>query len=191
MSDLNVPFNKHGLKDSEIASLRKGVFHLRLHTFLALPLTSLPGNFQTVADLLLTPTQDIAKRCRVSPLEVKRIVDIVLSATTPPKLERLDNCSRQDEVFTTGDKTLDVALGGGIRTGMVWEVVGERYVSSSQKATTYCIAYSPFQRCRKNPICPAIIFICPSTARVGGPGCFHLLLDNIFEATYCTASPDF
>lgn len=25
MSDLNVPFNKHGLKDSEIASLRKGV----------------------------------------------------------------------------------------------------------------------------------------------------------------------
>ncbi|KAF8201566.1 P-loop containing nucleoside triphosphate hydrolase protein [Pholiota molesta] len=115
MSDLNVPFNKHGLKDSEIASLKK-------------------GKFQTVADLLLTPTQDIAKRCRVSPLEAKRIVDIVLSATASPKLERLDNCSRQEEVFTTGDKTLDDALGGGIRTGMVWEVVGESAAGKTQFA---------------------------------------------------------
>jgi DNA repair protein RAD57 len=33
-----------------------------------------------------------------------------------------------NEVFTTGDSQLDNALGGGIRTGMVWEIVGERYV---------------------------------------------------------------
>jgi len=30
--------------------------------------------------------------------------------------------------LTTGDATLDRALGGGIRTGMVWEFVGEGYV---------------------------------------------------------------
>ena len=33
-----------------------------------------------------------------------------------------------NEVFTTGDSQLDHALGGGIRTGMVWEIAGERYV---------------------------------------------------------------
>lgn len=31
-----------------------------------------------------------------------------------------------DELFSTGDTTLDQALGGGIRTGMLWEIVGER-----------------------------------------------------------------
>lgn len=31
--------------------------------------------------------------------------------------------------LTTGDAVLDRALGGGIRTGIVWELVGERYVS--------------------------------------------------------------
>ena len=28
--------------------------------------------------------------------------------------------------FTTGDAVLDSALGGGIRTGMVWEISGQR-----------------------------------------------------------------
>ena len=31
-------------------------------------------------------------------------------------------------LLSTGDATLDHALGGGILTGMVWEFVGERYV---------------------------------------------------------------
>jgi DNA repair protein RAD57 len=31
-----------------------------------------------------------------------------------------------DDIFSTGDTTLDQALGGGIRTGMLWEIVGER-----------------------------------------------------------------
>ena len=31
-----------------------------------------------------------------------------------------------DEIFSTGDYILDQALGGGIRTGMLWEIVGER-----------------------------------------------------------------
>ena len=33
------------------------------------------------------------------------------------------------EHFTTGDTVIDAALGGGIRTGMVWELLGERYSS--------------------------------------------------------------
>lgn len=30
------------------------------------------------------------------------------------------------EIFTSGDKDLDNALAGGIGTGMVWEIAGER-----------------------------------------------------------------
>ena len=33
-----------------------------------------------------------------------------------------------DDKFTTGDAVLDELLGGGIRTGMLWELVGERFV---------------------------------------------------------------
>lgn len=31
-----------------------------------------------------------------------------------------------DETFTTGEQHLDEALGGGVRTGMVWEIAGEK-----------------------------------------------------------------
>ena len=31
-------------------------------------------------------------------------------------------------LLTTGDATLNRVLGGGIRAGIVWEFVGERYV---------------------------------------------------------------
>jgi len=42
-----------------------------------------------------------------------------------------------EEEFTTGDSRLDKSLGGGIRTGMIWEVVGERSVpcSGNRRAT--------------------------------------------------------
>ena len=35
--------------------------------------------------------------------------------------------STGDAKFSTGDAILDIALEGGVRTGMVWEIVGERY----------------------------------------------------------------
>ena len=43
-----------------------------------------------------------------------------------PKPRTLDTIPTGPGIFTTGDNALDAALGGGIRTGMVWEVVGER-----------------------------------------------------------------
>ncbi|KAJ2917639.1 hypothetical protein MD484_g2769, partial [Candolleomyces efflorescens] len=39
-----------------------------------------------------------------------------------------------DEIFTTGDTVLDQALGGGIRTGMLWEIVGESSAGKTQVA---------------------------------------------------------
>jgi hypothetical protein len=39
-----------------------------------------------------------------------------------------DTVFEEDELFTTGDTYLDQLLDGGIRTGMLWEIVGERSV---------------------------------------------------------------
>jgi DNA repair protein RAD57 len=86
------------------------------------------GNLQTVADLLLNSPQDIAKRCKTSPLEIKRIIDTVLNAIPLHRLNTLEDITHDgNEKFSTGDAILDKALEGGIRTGMIWEVVGERY----------------------------------------------------------------
>jgi DNA repair protein RAD57 len=76
----------------------------------------------------LNTPQDIAKRCKTSPLEIKRIIDTVLKAIPLHRLNVLEDIAHDgDEMFSTGDAILDNVLEGGMRTGMVWEVVGERY----------------------------------------------------------------
>lgn len=82
----------------------------------------------TLADLLLASVQDVAKKCKASPIEVKQLFDKVLNLVPLLKFNALDTLP-EDEIFTTGDATLDNVLGGGIRTCMVWEVAGERYLS--------------------------------------------------------------
>ncbi|KAJ3515559.1 hypothetical protein NLJ89_g1682 [Agrocybe chaxingu] len=116
--NLDTPFTEHGLTFSELGLLRKGVVD---KIFLA--------------DLLSNTVQDIAKKCRASPLEIKRLVEKVLDATPCTHISRLDNLEDEsEEKFTTGDTILDTALGGGIRTGLVWEVVGESAAGKTQLA---------------------------------------------------------
>jgi DNA repair protein RAD57 len=69
----------------------------------------------------------MAKQCKITLMEAQSIIDIVCKqfAREPRCLAGTE--AEGDEMFTTGDKELDDALGGGIRTGMVWEVVGQRY----------------------------------------------------------------
>jgi DNA repair protein RAD57 len=99
--------------------------HLQLSSYSHANFT---GNLQTVSDLLLNTPQEVAKRCKISSLEIKRIIDTVLNAIPLRRLNVLEDIAHDgDEKFSTGDAILDIALGGGIRTGMVWEVVGERY----------------------------------------------------------------
>ncbi|KAJ6623394.1 P-loop containing nucleoside triphosphate hydrolase protein [Mycena sp. CBHHK59/15] len=93
------------------------------------------GNLQTVADLLLTSPQDISRKCRISPLEAKCILDAVCTSNAP-HFSSLAVAVDQDleEICTTGDRYLDVALGGGLRTGMVWEIFGESAAGKTQMA---------------------------------------------------------
>jgi hypothetical protein len=177
--NLNAPFNNHGLKDSELALLRKGI---DFPCFPETLLTSAEGNFQTVADLLLTSTQDIAKRCKSPPLEIKRIVDAVLSASPWPEINRVDTLDDEDdEHFTTGDVVLDRALGGGIRTGMVWEVVGERYAQILSRFYGWMVFDICYQFCWKNPTCTPAVTIRPSPSRLGGTICMCLLSYDVLE----------
>lgn len=63
-------------------------------------------------------------------MEAQRIIDVVCKehAQQPCSLEDVDLGDDDDDMFTTGDADLDHALGGGIRTGMLWEVAGQRYL---------------------------------------------------------------
>ncbi|KAJ3997960.1 P-loop containing nucleoside triphosphate hydrolase protein [Lentinula boryana] len=94
------------------------------------------GQITTLSDLILTPAQDIARKCRVSPLEITAIVDIVCRAhfIHAPTLEELLSSPNLFGICTSGDVRLDTALGGGFRTGMIWEVVGESAAGKTQLA---------------------------------------------------------
>ncbi|KAF4576859.1 hypothetical protein EYR36_004839 [Pleurotus pulmonarius] len=83
------------------------------------------GNINTVDALLLTSPAEIARRCKTSLAEVKLIVDAFCKASLQ-RLQPLEEVKHEgNEKITTGDPRLDNALGGGIRTGMIWEVAGE------------------------------------------------------------------
>ena len=77
------------------------------------------------------PPHEIAKRLRTSLSEAHAIVAAIYKeiAKNSLKIVKISECP--DEKFTTGDSVLDRVTGGGIRTGMIWEVVGERYASNS------------------------------------------------------------
>ncbi|KAJ6546446.1 P-loop containing nucleoside triphosphate hydrolase protein [Mycena vulgaris] len=93
------------------------------------------GNVQTVADLLLGSPQDIGRRCRISPLEAKGIFNTVCQ-NNAPQISSLAAAvvGNQEQICSTGDSHLDAALGGGLRTGMVWEVFGQSAAGKTQMA---------------------------------------------------------
>lgn len=124
--NLNDPISSDELSNTELALLRKGE-HQFDHILFFL-ISCFKANLHTITSVLLasiSSIQDVAKKCKTSPIEVKRIFDKVLNSVPTLKFDTLDTLP-DDEVFTTGDTKLDNALGGGIRTCMVWEVAGER-----------------------------------------------------------------
>ncbi|KAK0210512.1 P-loop containing nucleoside triphosphate hydrolase protein [Desarmillaria ectypa] len=97
-------------------------------------LTVRAGNYLTPDDVLLAPPEELARRCRVSPLEAKRIVEILFKDDLCGIQTLQELVHERERKFTTGDEHLDHALGGGIRTGMLWEVVGESAAGKTQLA---------------------------------------------------------
>ena len=115
---------------------------------------SLEKHDVTVADLLTLDPTEIVKRCPLPLLDIRRLVKHVIEAlqcnlglTTAPSTTN-DDLSASDrgpvvegsaqafkkvlkkwDKISTLDERLDQALGGGIPTGYVTEVTGERYDS--------------------------------------------------------------
>ncbi|KAF5367198.1 hypothetical protein D9758_003925 [Tetrapyrgos nigripes] len=112
------------------------------------------GRILTVSDLVLTPAEEIARRCRVALSEIQPLVELAcrgqpIQARTledifGPSDDEDDQITRQlrltGEKFTTGDEILDAALGGGLQTGMVWEIVGESSAGKTQLALQLSLA---------------------------------------------------
>lgn len=111
-------------------------------------LPSLEKALITASDLLTLEPLDVAKRAQVPSGEVKKLADALLTGLTndrpsPAKPTPFDWSGhgvqsaslfrRGDELIdqwtvSTLDDTLDVALNGGIHSGYLTEITGERYV---------------------------------------------------------------
>ena len=85
------------------------------------------GGVRTVSDLITISASDIGRKCRIAHSEVQEITNVVFDNLKGPELLSLnDSDLPRDDVFTTGDSLLDKAIGGGMRTRKLWEIVGER-----------------------------------------------------------------
>jgi len=106
-------------------------------------LPSLERNQIAVADLITLDAVDIARRAQLPAREVRRLTDALLEAlhddlaigstTSQPDAENRSSLvsagtSLVDKWSTISllDEHLDAALGGGIPTGYLTEIVGER-----------------------------------------------------------------
>lgn len=65
------------------------------------------------------------KKTRLTVSEVDRIVQAIAKEILEPPRSVFEQRSLGSERFTTGDADLDRLLGGGIRTGVIWEISGE------------------------------------------------------------------
>jgi DNA repair protein RAD57 len=130
-------------------------------------LPSLEKNFITTSDLLTLDALEIAKRAQLPIFDVKRLATHILEAlhsdlgleSSGARHEADEKSSAPHSVQgnkgkklkTTGehlvskwksiglfDATLNKAVGGGIPTGYITEVTGERYVQHRRISRLYC-----------------------------------------------------
>lgn len=119
-------------------------------------LPSLEKALISCADLLTLDAIHVAKRAQVPPGEVKKLADSLVHAlsidssvttATAPRSESGDSHGEEEQkgptvfgrggslldqwMISTLDDKLDAALNGGIHSGYLTEITGERYVYSS------------------------------------------------------------
>ncbi len=85
------------------------------------------ASVQTVSDLLLKPPAELANKCKAWQLkDINTIIDLVCNELNEEPTTLRDGRYVDDRMFTTGESQLDETLGGGFRTGMLWEICGEK-----------------------------------------------------------------
>lgn len=110
-------------------------------------LPSLEKALISSADLLTLDAIDVAKRAQVPSGEVRKLVGSLLSclggqhASVPGQhvaFSRGDDLINKIGTISTLDDSLDVALNGGVHTGFLTEVTGERYTSHQSSDSRHC-----------------------------------------------------
>ena len=175
-------------------------FPIKLYTHL---IPSLEKHLITTTDLLTLDALEIAKRAQLPLLDVRRLANHVivilqgqlgLKNENAAKFENVgedqadfgtlkqtgERIATQWKTISTLSVTLDAALGGGIPTGYITEITGERYAPpphpSSPLPNISTKRYLPFQRRRKNPAPPQPPLISPTspTPRPLAPNPLHI-----------------
>ncbi|KAH7889805.1 P-loop containing nucleoside triphosphate hydrolase protein [Phlebopus sp. FC_14] len=121
------------------------------------------GGYKNISEALLATTNDLVRRCRITPQEANNIITLLCRERTLPPRPLRDFLIERDEKFTTGDPDLDTLLGGGIRTGMVWEVVGESAAGKTQLALQLSLS----------------VQLPPSLAGVSGSACYITVASHL------------
>jgi len=148
----------------------------------------LSGSILNVTDLVLTPPNEIARKCKISLLEAKGIVDLVCKEISHCVRQLEDAKHEGDEKCTTGDTNLDDALGGGIRTGMIWEVVGERYAFPLLISRAHS---SADQFLRQDPTSSSAFLTGATPQKARWFIWLSMLFDYLFEASHVTTCANF
>ncbi|KAG8784029.1 hypothetical protein FRC20_005131 [Serendipita sp. 405] len=93
------------------------------------------AGIRNCSDVWMNAPSDIARKLKVSTEDVQAAIDALCSviAPKPTLLAHSEQCN-QPGCFTTGDPSLDEALGGGVRLGMMTEICGESSSGKTQLA---------------------------------------------------------
>ena len=131
-------------------------FPIKLYTHL---IPSLEKHLITTTDLLTLDALEIAKRAQLPLLDVRRLANHVLAILQGQLGLKNENAAKFENVgegqadfgtlkqtgeeittqwstISTLNVTLDAALGGGIPTGYITEITGERYAPYPSSVTT-------------------------------------------------------
>ena len=114
---------------SDLTTLIPTFFSTPANNALQRHVTTLENHGLTTSDLLTLSTNEVCFKTKLKPYEVKAIiaaaVDGLKSDYVSAPTTALDIAARQ-EFISTGNDELDGLLGGGIMTGSLTEIVGER-----------------------------------------------------------------
>lgn len=156
-----------------------------LHTIPDFPITlythlipSLEKHLITTTDLLTLDTLEIAKRAQLPLLDVRRLANHAIAVLQGQLGLKNENAAKFEDVgegradfgtlkqtgeqittqwstISTLNVTLDAGLGGGIPTGYITEITGERYAPLPLRSSILpSISTKRYQRRRKDPTPP-------------------------------------
>ncbi|WVO18163.1 meiotic recombinase Dmc1 [Cryptococcus depauperatus] len=121
----------------------ESVDELQQHGINALDITKLKAaGIVTIIGVAQTPRKNLLKIKGLSEAKVEKLKETCAKILPPPFLTGTEIADRRQNVvyITTGSKSVDAILGGGIATQSITEVFGEYRTGKTQLCHTLCVA---------------------------------------------------